>query len=264
MEKCTAAISFTLLSIWSPIFYMIAGMNEAINLIKNARRGVAFTGAGVSVESGIPPFTGKGGLWNQYDPKFIELDFFYANPKRSWEEMKKIFFGCMEEAQPNKAHKVIAALEARGGFAGVITQNIDGLHQKAGSKNVQEFHGTIQHMHCIECGRKYQTEDVNLDTLPPTCLCGGVLKPDFVFYGEGIPPAAYQASVEMASNADVVLIVGTAGQVMPACSLPLLAKEHGAKIIEVNTLPSAYTNGVSDYFFQQKATEFFAELEKHL
>lgn len=239
-------------------------MNEAINLIKNARRGVAFTGAGVSVESGIPPFTGKGGLWNQYDPKFIELDFFYANPKRSWEEMKKIFFSCMEEAQPNKAHKVIAALEARGGFVGVITQNIDGLHQKAGSKNVQEFHGTIQHMHCIECGRKYKTEDVNLDTLPPTCLCGGVLKPDFVFYGEGIPPAAYQASVEMASNADVVLIVGTAGQVMPACSLPLLAKEHGAKIIEVNTLPSAYTNGVSDYFFQQKATEFFAELEKHL
>ena len=91
---------------------------QAINLIKNARRGVAFTGAGVSVESGIPPFTGRGGLWNTYDPKFIEIDFFYENPKRSWEEMKKIFFTCMDEAEPNKAHKVIAALEARGGFAG--------------------------------------------------------------------------------------------------------------------------------------------------
>ena len=120
---------------------------QAINLIKNARRGVAFTGAGVSVESGIPPFTGRGGLWNTYDPKFIEIDFFYENPKRSWEEMKKIFFTCMDEAEPNKAHKVIAALEARGGFAGVITQNIDGLHQKAGSKNVQEFHGTINALH---------------------------------------------------------------------------------------------------------------------
>ncbi len=239
-------------------------MEQAINLIKNARQGVVFTGAGVSVESGIPPFTGRGGLWNQYDPKFIEIDFFYSNPKRSWEEMKKIFFTCMDEAQPNKAHQVIAALEARGGFCGVITQNIDGLHQKAGSKNVQEFHGTIHQMHCLACGRVYLTKDVNLDVLPPHCSCGGVLKPDFVFYGEGIPPAAYEASVEMAANADVMIIVGTAGQVMPACSMPLLAKQHGAKIIEINTLPSTYTDGVSDFFFQQKATEFFAELEKNL
>ena len=237
---------------------------QAINLIKNARRGVAFTGAGVSVESGIPPFTGRGGLWNTYDPKFIELDFFYENPKRSWEEMKKIFFTCMNEALPNKAHQMIAALETRGGFAGVITQNIDGLHQKAGSKNVQEFHGTIKKMHCINCGRVYQTDDVNLDSLPPVCSCGGVLKPDFVFYGEGIPPAAYQNSVELAQNADVMLIVGTAGQVMPACSLPLLAKQYGAKIVEVNTQPSAFTDGVSDYFYQMKATEFFARLEQEL
>lgn len=239
-------------------------MENAINLIKNARSGVVFTGAGVSVESGIPPFTGAGGLWNQYDPKFIELDFFYSDPERSWEEMKKIFFTSMDEARPNKAHEVIAKLEARGGFIGVITQNIDGLHQKAGSQNVQEFHGAIHRMHCISCGRKYNTEDVNLEQTPPKCFCGGVLKPDFVFYGEGINPAVYAKSVEMAARADVMVVVGTAGQVMPACSLPLLAKQHGAKIIEVNTLPSAYTDGVSDFFFRQKATEFFAELEKSL
>lgn len=239
-------------------------MDEAIKLIKNARRGVVFTGAGVSVESGIPPFTGAGGLWNQYDPKFIELDFFYGNPTRSWQEMKKIFFTCMNEAQPNKAHQVIAQLEKRGGFKGVITQNIDGLHQKAGSKNVQEFHGTIHQMHCIACGRKYKTEDVSLETLPPTCFCGGVLKPDFVFYGEGINPAVYTASQELAEEADVMLVVGTAGQVMPACSLPLLAKQFGATIIEVNTLLSAYTDGVSDFFFQEKATAFFSKLEKAL
>lgn len=239
-------------------------MDEAIKRIKNARRGVVFTGAGVSVESGIPPFTGAGGLWNQYDPKFIELDFFYSNPTRSWQEMKKIFFTCMDEAQPNKAHRVIAQLEKRGGFQGVITQNIDGLHQKAGSKNVQEFHGTIHQMHCIACGRKYKTEDVSLDELPPKCFCGGVLKPDFVFYGEGINPAVYTASQELAEEADVMLVVGTAGQVMPACSLPLLAKQFGATIIEVNTLPSAYTDGVSDFFFQEKATEFFSKLEQAL
>ncbi|WP_428054277.1 SIR2 family NAD-dependent protein deacylase [Candidatus Avelusimicrobium facis] len=239
-------------------------MDEAIKRIKNARRGVVFTGAGVSVESGIPPFTGAGGLWNQYDPKFIELDFFYGHPTRSWQEMKKIFFTCMDEAQPNKAHRVIAQLEKRGGFQGVITQNIDGLHQKAGSKNVQEFHGTIHQMHCIACGRKYKTEEVSLDELPPKCFCGGVLKPDFVFYGEGINPAVYTASQELAEEADVMLVVGTAGQVMPACSLPLLAKQFGATIIEVNTLPSAYTDGVSDFFFQEKATEFFSKLEKAL
>lgn len=239
-------------------------MKEAIELIKRAKSGVVFTGAGVSVESGIPPFTGAGGLWNKYDPKFIELDFFYRDPKRSWEEMKKIFFTCMEEAHPNKAHEVIAKLEKRGGFQGVITQNIDGLHQKAGSKNVQEFHGTIHQMHCVQCGRKYRTEDIDLTEVPPTCLCGGVLKPDFVFYGEGIPPAVYAASEEMACSCDVMIIVGTAGQVMPACSMPLTAKQYGAKIIEVNTLPSAFTDGVSDYFYQVKATEFFAELEKEL
>lgn len=239
-------------------------MDEAIKRIKNARRGVVFTGAGVSVESGIPPFTGAGGLWNQYDPKFIELDFFYGHPTRSWQEMKKIFFTCMDEAQPNKAHRVIAQLEKRGGFQGVITQNIDGLHQKAGSKNVQEFHGTIHQMHCIACGRKYKTEEVSLDELPPKCFCGGVLKPDFVFYGEGINPAVYIASQELAEEADVMLVVGTAGQVMPACSLPLLAKQFGATIIEVNTLPSAYTDGVSDFFFQEKATEFFSKLEQAL
>lgn len=239
-------------------------MDEAIKCIKNARRGVVFTGAGVSVESGIPPFTGAGGLWNQYDPKFIELDFFYGHPTRSWQEMKKIFFTCMDEAQPNKAHRVIAQLEKRGGFQGVITQNIDGLHQKAGSKNVQEFHGTIHQMHCIACGRKYKTEEVSMDELPPKCFCGGVLKPDFVFYGEGINPAVYTASQELAEEADVMLVVGTAGQVMPACSLPLLAKQFGATIIEVNTLPSAYTDGVSDFFFQEKATEFFSKLEQAL
>lgn len=239
-------------------------MNNAITLIKNARRGVVFTGAGVSVESGIPPFTGAGGLWNQYDPKFIEINFFYSDPKRSWEEMKKIFFTCMDQARPNKAHEVIARLEARGGFAGVITQNIDGLHQKAGSRNVQEFHGTIHRMHCINCGRGYDTAQVNLDELPPACFCGGALKPDFVFYGEGINPSVYAASRELAENADVMLVVGTAGQVMPACSLPLAAKQNGAKIIEVNTLPSAFTDGVSDCFCQMKATEFFSALEKEL
>ena len=239
-------------------------IKQAAQLIKSARYGVAFTGAGISVESGIAPFTGAGGLWNQYDPKFIEINFFNMHPAESWREMKKIFFTDMEESHPNKAHEVLAKLEQKGLLKGVITQNIDGLHQKAGSKNVQEFHGTIHTLSCTGCGKKYSLDDIDLTEEPPYCICGGVLKPDFVFYGEGIPYLPYQKSAEMAQNADVMIIVGTAGQVMPACSLPLSAKEHGAKIIEVNPQPSAFTGVITDLYFPVKAGEFFAELEKEI
>jgi len=237
-------------------------LKEAAKLIKNASYGAAFTGAGISVESGIAPFTGAGGLWNQYDPKYIEISFFQAHPKESWHEMKKIFFNDMHDANPNKAHLVLAELEKRGHLKGVITQNIDGLHQKAGSRNVQEFHGTIYTLSCVRCGKKIPLEKADLSCDLPTCACGGVLKPDFVFYGEGIPPAAYQNSLDMAQSCDVMIIVGTAGQVMPACGMPLVAKQFGAKIIEVNPQPSSFTDSITDYYFPQKATEFFSELEK--
>ncbi|MBO4675010.1 MAG: NAD-dependent deacylase [Elusimicrobiaceae bacterium] len=242
----------------------MSDFTEAVKLIKNATAGVVFTGAGISVESGIAPFTGTGGLWNQYDPKYIEINFFTMHPQESWREMKKIFFNDMHDATPNKAHEVAASLEKRGNFKGVITQNIDGLHQKAGSKNVQEFHGTIYTLSCVRCGKQYKLADIDLSQDPPCCSCSGVLKPNFVFYGEGIPPAAYQNSLTLAQNCDVMLIVGTAGQVMPACSMPLVAKEYGAKIIEVNPQPSSFTNSITDYYFPQKATEFFATLEKEL
>ncbi len=239
-------------------------LQTVAHLLQTSRYAVAFTGAGVSVESGIAPFTGVGGLWNQYDPKFIEINFFFANPKRSWEEMKKIFFTDMHNAQPNPAHRALAALENKGILKGVITQNIDGLHQQAGSKNVQEFHGTIYTLSCLNCARKYRLEEVNLNEVPPTCACGGVLKPDFVFYGEGIPPRAYENSALMAAQADVMLVVGTAGQVMPACSLPLAAKEHGCKIIEINPHPSAYTQTITDVYVAQPAGVFFAALAQEM
>ncbi len=239
-------------------------LQQATQWIKDASYAVAFTGAGISVESGIAPFTGAGGLWNQYDPKFIEINFFLANPTRSWQEMKKIFFTDMDQARPNAAHRVLGNMEQQGLLQGVITQNIDGLHQRGGSQNVQEFHGTIHTLSCLRCGRKYRLEDINLDDIPPTCLCGSVLKPDFVFYGEGIPPRAYERSAEMAQRADVMIVVGTAGQVMPACSLPLAAKEHGCKIIEVNPQRSSYTGHITDLYFAQPATQFFEALSYEL
>ncbi|MBQ3834729.1 MAG: NAD-dependent deacylase [Elusimicrobia bacterium] len=235
------------------------------DLIKKSKYAIGFTGAGISVESGIPPFTGAGGLWNKYDPKFIELSFFYSNPKKSWQEMHKIFFDSMGVAEPNKAHKVLADLEKRKIVKGIITQNIDGLHQAAGSKIVVEFHGTIHRLICTNCNLPYKTKETDLSQEVPKCpSCGGVLKPDFVFYGEGINKKNYDKASEMALKADLVIIVGTAGQVMPACYLPFTSKRYGAKIIEVNTLESAFTSQITDYYFQTKATEFFAELEKYI
>ena len=235
------------------------------DLIKKSKYTIGFTGAGISVESGIPPFTGAGGLWNKYDPKFIELSFFYSNPKKSWEEMRKIFFNSMGTAQPNKAHEVLANMETKGLLKGIITQNIDGLHQAAGSKNVVEFHGTIHTLACLDCSLRYNVSEIDISQDIPRCpSCNGILKPDFVFYGEGINKNNYDKSLKMANNADLVIIVGTAGQVMPACYMPFTAQRNGAKIIEVNTLESSFTSQITNYFFQTKATEFFGELEKFL
>ena len=240
-------------------------MQEIIKLIKQAKYLTAFTGAGISVESGIPPFRGAGGLWEKYDPKYIEIEFFYAHPQESWAEMKKIFFNSMGVAKPNTAHKTLAKLEELGYLKGIITQNIDNLHQKAGSKNVLEYHGTIDTLVCTKCSARYKTKDTNLNVALPKCSCGGILKPDFIFYGEGINPQVYQKSLELALKSDLMFVIGTSGEVMPACSLPLIAKQqNGAVIIEVNTLPSAYTNGISDYYFEQKAGEFFGEIAKRL
>ncbi|MBQ4493038.1 MAG: NAD-dependent deacylase [Elusimicrobiaceae bacterium] len=237
-------------------------MQEIIDLIKKAKFLTAFTGAGISVESGIPPFRGAGGLWEKYDPKYIEIEFFYSHPQESWAEMKKIFFNSMGVAKPNTAHKTLAVLENKGFLKGIITQNIDNLHQKAGSKKVLEYHGTIETLVCTKCLKRYKTKDTDLSAALPKCSCGGVLKPDFVFYGEGINPQVYQESLELTLKTDVMIVVGTSGEVMPACSLPLTAKQNGAKIIEVNTLPSSYTGSISDYFFQEKAGDFFAKIAR--
>ncbi len=240
-------------------------MQEIIELIKKAKCLTAFTGAGISVESGIPPFRGAGGLWEKYDPKYIEIEFFYSNPQESWAEMKKIFFNSMGVAEPNIAHKTLAKLEDLGFLKGIITQNIDNLHQKAGSKRVLEYHGTIDTLVCTKCFAHYKTKDTDLNVSLPKCSCGGILKPDFIFYGEGINPKVYQDSLELALKTDVMFVVGTSGEVMPACSLPMIAKQQNkAVIIEVNTLPSAYTNTISDYYFEQKAGDFFSEIAKRL
>ncbi len=238
-------------------------LKRAAELIKKSNSMIAFTGAGISVESGIPPFRGPEGLWSKYDPKCLDLEYFHAYPLESWAAIKAIFYDFFGKAKFNKAHKVLADFEKQGLLKAIVTQNIDNLHQEAGSKQVFEFHGNSQKMICPQCKKMYLPEEVNLEVLPPLCSSDGfILKPDFVFFGEGIPEEAYRRSLLAAQKADVILIIGTTGEVMPAAMIPTEAKRAGATIIEINTAPSNYTDQITDIFLRGKASEVLVELEK--
>lgn len=232
-------------------------------LLLKSKKTVAFTGAGISVESGIPPFRGNGGIWTQYDPKILELDFFMQNSHHCWPLIKTLFYDFFDDKQPNAAHRILARWEKEQLLTVVITQNIDHLHHLAGSKNVVEFHGTSQRLVCLECD--FFTEDTPgyLLKLPPTCPnCRSVLKPDFVFFGEGIPREAYVRSMEAMADTQLLLIIGTSGEVSPANQLPYIAKRNGAAIVEINPEPSNYTNALTDFYLQGKAGEILLELDR--
>ncbi len=225
---------------------------------------VLFTGAGVSVESGIPPFRGENGLWMKYDPTFLVTSYFKKHPKKSWELIREIFYDFFGRAKPNDAHYIIAELEKKGLIEAIITQNIDNLHQKAGSENVIEFHGTSKTLTCMNCTQKFTSEKF-LNKLPPHCPeCGGLLKPDFVFFNEPIPSEVHELSNKYALMCDLFILVGTTGEIMPASLIPYFAREKGAKIIEINIKPTNYTHRIVDIFLKGKATEIFSKLKKAL
>ena len=243
----------------------MSNYQEAVELIKNATRLTAFTGAGISVESGIPPFRGENGLWNRYDPIFLDIRYFQTKPLESWKLIKEIFYDFFGEANPNTAHQGLAALEEKGLLSAIITQNIDNLHQDAGSKKVYEFHGTSHTLICPACHHKYPATEFDLNQLPPLCpKCSEILKPDFIFFGEAIPEPAMSLSFQETEKSDLFLLIGTTGEIMPASQLPRIAKENGAKIIEINIAPSNYTNSITDVFIQEKATVAVSKLVKML
>ena len=243
---------------------MARGLSQAAALLGGARHAVAFTGAGISVESGIPPFRGPNGLWSRVDPPFIEIDRFLAEPAACWLRIKEIFFDSFGPARPNAAHFALAALEAAGRIRSLITQNIDNLHQEAGSREVIEFHGNSRWLLCLECGKRSAVAPGQLVDLPPRCsACSGLLKPDFIFFGEGIPEATLKRSYQEAAHADLFLVVGSSGEVQPACQIPVLAKNRGAKIIEVNPQPSHFTP-IADIFLEGRATEMVGALVREL
>ncbi len=236
-------------------------IREVVQLIRTAKYAVAFTGAGISVASGIPPFRGENGLWNTTDPIFLEIEFFNKKPLQSWQKIKEIFYDKLGDAEPNIAHTVLAKMEKRSFLESVTTQNIDHLHQKAGSKTVYELHGTYKQLICTKCQSEYDMSFANLDYLPPTCfVCKGILKPNIVFFNEPIPKFAKEHAFEEAKKADVFIIIGTNAEVLPAANIPIVAKETGAKIIEINIQPSHFTNTITDIFIEMEASEAMKEI----
>jgi NAD-dependent deacetylase len=240
-------------------------IKAAVKLLSNSKYAIAFTGAGISVESGIPPFRGEDGLWSKYDPNVLDLNNFFLNPIDSWKVIKEIFYDFFGAAKPNAAHFALAELENAGILKSIITQNIDNLHTEAGSKEVYEFHGNSRMLVCPYCAKEFIAAEVNLNDIVPLCdSCHAVLKPDFIFFGESIPPKAYQKSVEAAEKADLVLIIGSTGEVTPASMIPSIAKQNGAKIIEINPEQSLFTDSITDLFLQGKATEVMSSINQFI
>jgi NAD-dependent deacetylase len=216
--------------------------------LATATRMVAFTGAGISAESGVPTFRGVDGIWNKMRPEELaSMDGFLRNPELVWEwyaHRKRI----IAEVQPNAGHVALARMERYVPHFTVITQNIDNLHRRAGSTNIHELHGNIERNYCIACGRRYSNEEVLKAVGIPLCAsCNGRIRPDVVWFGEMLPEDEWEASVRASESASLFLSIGTSAVVYPAASLPVTAKAHGAYLVEINPEPTALTERADEF-----------------
>lgn len=228
-------------------------MERAAEALRNAKSGVAVTGAGISVESGIPDFRSPGGIWSRYPPQeYATIEAFCDNPDKVWAMWYELGEN-LSGASPNAAHCALAQLEHMGHIVAVITQNIDALHQRAGSNTVIEYHGNAGKIVCPACHRRRPMALSHRAHGAPRCECGGFMKPDVVLFGEMIPEYALRTADLLARQCDVMLIVGTSAQVYPAAGLPDIAKQNGAFIIECNLEPTSFTSRVTDRFLQGPA-----------
>jgi NAD-dependent deacetylase len=254
-------------------------VKRVANDLAESKYAIALTGAGMSTESDIPDFRGPKGIWTtnkEAEAKaYQRYELFLNNPKAYWEEMLGVrgtygtFYEQIRQAEPNPGHYALAELEALGILKCVITQNIDGLHKKAGNKRVLEYHGSVNAVRCISCGLRFTREEISLDELPPRCKCGAALKYDVVHFKEPIPSDVMEESEKEASRCDFMLICGTSAVVYPFANLPRMARFHSGetgldvmghkanvKIMEVNADPTPLTReGVSDYLIQGKTGE---------
>lgn len=227
--------------------------------LSEARRVVVLTGAGVSAESGVPTFRGADGLWQRHRAEDLATpEAFARNPRLVWEwyDWRRRLIA---SRQPNAAHETIAALETHAPEFLLVTQNVDGLHRRAGSRRMEELHGNLWRVRCCAEGAVTENLEVPLPSLPPCCACGALLRPDVVWFGEALPTEAIRKSWSAAESCDLMLVVGTAALVQPAASLPMVAKAHGAYLVEVNLERTPLTS-YADESHHAKAGEVLPRL----
>ena len=235
-------------------------IREAADILAARKNAVALTGAGISVESGIPAFRGAQGLWERFDPmEYATIGAFMRDPAKVWRMLSEMI-DILGNALPNAAHRGFAELERMGILRSVITQNVDGLHQAAGSRKVIEFHGSAEALVCIACWKRYASREKLRDGIPPRCECGQILKPDLVFFGEPIPWVAQDQAETEADGCGVLVVAGTSAEVSPACDIPRISKRRGAVVVEINPEETQLTRTVADIHIAAPAGEALSEL----
>jgi NAD-dependent deacetylase len=233
--------------------------DELIIRLKKAEAVSVLTGAGVSAESGVPTFRDPGGIWEKFRPEQLaNFEAFMADPDFVWswyQHRREI----MREVKPNAGHYALAEMENLFDAFNLITQNIDNLHHRAGSKRVTELHGNIERNFCMKCGSFYAEVDVKEKSVLKCEKCGGLIRPDVVWFGEMLPVPALQHAESCAMNSDVFFSIGTSAEVYPAAMLPMIAKQSGAYVVEINIKPTALTHDV-DEMIQGKSGEILDKL----
>lgn len=235
-------------------------------IILDSRRIVVFTGAGISTESGIPDFRGPKGIWTKYDPDDFTIQKFLGSEelrKKQWRFfIEKDMFS---NAQPNRAHRAIAELENLGKLDCVVTQNIDGLHHKAGNSpdKIFELHGSVERFVCLDCGEKYSTKYMREESKKGIKIynckkCSGILKPDVVFFGEALPAEVLENATKHAERCDLLIVIGSSLVVYPAASIPFHAKRAGAKLVIINYDATPYDE-LASMLFRKKAGDVMHE-----
>ncbi len=242
-------------------------ISEAAEIIKNSNYVVVFTGAGVSTESGIEDFRSEGGLWSKYDPSiYANYYYFLQDPSKFWELHRSLEI-IVDKAKPNSSHEAIAELEKMGKVKCIITQNIDMLHQKAGSGSyenipIYQLHGEYGVLECIGCRKEFAYDEIDTKNVDyPVCECGGYIKPRVVLFGEPLPPGVIEGAMNACHKADCFLMVGSSLTVSPANVMPSIAKKSGAKVIFINR-DNTMMDDIADVFLKGSAGEIFTELLK--
>jgi NAD-dependent deacetylase len=236
--------------------------------VKSSNRVVAFTGAGISAESGIATYRGQGGVWTKYDPNiYANINHFLSDPSYYWNFFREVRYPMISKAKPNKGHLVLAELEQMGKLTAVITQNIDELHQQAGSKLVIELHGTTRRYYCLKCSQKYDFDTVfamaGKENPPPCEDCSGMVRPDVVFFGENLKTEVLRKAFEEADSCDFILAIGSSLVVYPAADIPVRAKQRGAKLAIINK-DETPLDQIADYVIREESGKVLPQIVDHL